>query len=128
LRYPIELGLLLGHLLLQLLLLFLSLLHLIANQSAADQTDGSANTGARSGMSGRAADDTTEASSGKRPDSGALVPGRQGLRTTEKKRAEKQDDRASAFHGAQLRKFDQRAGSTRVTIAGLLTFVIRVDT
>jgi hypothetical protein len=36
LRYPIELGLLLGHLLLQLLLLFLSLLHLIANQSAAD--------------------------------------------------------------------------------------------
>ena len=86
LRYPIELGLLLGHLLLQLLLLFLSLLHLIANQSAADQTDGSANTGARSGMSGRAADDTAEARSGKCPNSGALLPGRQRLGTTEKKR------------------------------------------
>jgi hypothetical protein len=67
LRYPIELGLLLGHLLLQLLFLFLPLLHLIANQSAADQTDGSANTSARSGMSGRAADYTAEARSGKCP-------------------------------------------------------------
>jgi hypothetical protein len=74
LRYPIELGLLLGHLLLQLLFLFLPLLHLIANQSAADQTDGSANTSARSGMSGRAADDTAEARSGKCPNSGVLLP------------------------------------------------------
>jgi hypothetical protein len=90
LRYPIELGLLLGHLLLQLLFLFLPLLHLIANQSAADQTDGSANTSARSGMSGSAADDPAEAGSGKRPDSGALLPGRQRLRTTEKKRAGKE--------------------------------------
>jgi hypothetical protein len=86
LRYPIELGLLLGHLLLQLLLLFLPLLHLVTNQSPADQTDGGADTGARSGMSGSATDDSTKAGSGKRPDSGALLPGRQRLRTTEKKK------------------------------------------
>ena len=60
----VDLGLLGGHLTLDVGFLILPRLHLIADQSAAEETHGGTNAGAGAGIAGRAADDRAQAGTG----------------------------------------------------------------
>jgi hypothetical protein len=107
-RCPIDLGLLGGYFLLQLLFLLLPRLHLVADQGAADQAYRGSDTSAGAGISCSAANNGAQTGAGNGPDSGALLPSRQRLRTTEKERPQKYccDDRARPFHGVSLIDLD----------------------
>jgi hypothetical protein len=74
-------------LLLHGLFLLLPCLHLVADQSATDQTDCSAYAGASTGISCSAPDDGAQAGSGKSSDAGALFPRCQRFRAADKKRS-----------------------------------------
>jgi len=82
----LDLSLLCRQLLLHGLFLLLPCLHLVADQSAADQTDCSADARTGTGISCSAPDDGAQAGSGKSSDSSAFLPRRQRLRTAQKKR------------------------------------------
>ena len=69
----LELSLLCGQLLLEILFLLLSLLNLVADQGAADQAYGSAYAGAHARMPGGAADDGAQTCAGTSPDDRALL-------------------------------------------------------
>ena len=69
----LELSLLCGHLLLEILFLLLSLLNLVADQGAADQAYCSANAGAYASMARGAADDSSQTGAGTSPDDRALL-------------------------------------------------------
>ena len=77
----LDLRLLRRHLLLQRLFLLLPLLHLIADQGAADQADGGADAGAGAGKTRRRADDRPQSSAGKCADRRPLLRRRKRLRT-----------------------------------------------
>ena len=63
---PVDLSLLCGHLLLEILFLFLSLLNLIADQGAADQTYDSAYAGSYASVASGATDNCPQTCAGDR--------------------------------------------------------------
>ena len=83
---PVNLSLLRGHLLLEILFLFLSLLNLIANQGAADQAYDSAYSGSYASVARGATDNGPETCAGTGPDDRTLLGrGQRRLRATAKK-------------------------------------------
>jgi len=72
---PVDLGLLSGYLPLNILVLLLPRLHLVADQGAADQTDGGTNAGPGAGIAGGAANNSAQTGAGKSSDPCAFFSG-----------------------------------------------------
>ena len=81
----VDLSLLCGHLLLQLLFLLLSLLNLVADQGATDQAYNSAYAGSYASVASGATDNGSETCAGAGPDDRALLGRGQRLSATEEK-------------------------------------------
>src|SRR3990172_4382613 len=82
---PIDLSLLRLDPPLNLRVLLFPRLHLITDQSAAEESDSGTDTGSGAGVSRRAADDRAQPRAGRRPDDCAFLSGRKGLGAAERK-------------------------------------------
>ena|SRR5688500_856896 len=89
---PVDLGLLGGKSPLDVGVLLLPLLHLIADQRSAEETDGGADAGAGSGIAGRAADNRAETGAAQSSVHRARLARGQWFRAT--KQPNRQDDRS----------------------------------